>query len=73
MDISLWVWTALIAALLAMLLFDLLMHRDAHEIGVREAATWSAIWVTIGVAMLLFDLLINRAWPVMRLRGVWPA
>jgi tellurite resistance protein TerC len=51
MDISLWVWLALIAAILAMLLVDLLMHRDAHEIGLREAATWSAIWVTIGLAV----------------------
>jgi tellurite resistance protein TerC len=51
MDISLWVWLALIAAILAMLLVDLLMHRDAHEIGLREAATWSVIWVTIGLAV----------------------
>jgi tellurite resistance protein TerC len=51
MDISLWVCLALITAILAMLLVDLLMHRDAHEIGLREAATWSAIWVTIGLAV----------------------
>jgi tellurite resistance protein TerC len=50
MDISLWIWAALIGAILAMLLVDLLMHRSAHEIGLREAATWSAIWVTIGLA-----------------------
>ena len=48
MDISLWVWAAMIAAILAMLLVDLIMHRDAHEIGLREAATWSLIWVSIG-------------------------
>jgi len=51
MDISLWVWVALVAAILAMLLVDLVMHRDAHEIGLREAATWSAIWVSIGLAV----------------------
>jgi tellurite resistance protein TerC len=51
MDISLWVWVALIAAILAMLLVDLLMHRQAHEIGLREAATWSVIWVAIGLAV----------------------
>ncbi|MBK9739801.1 MAG: TerC family protein [Actinobacteria bacterium] len=51
MDISLWVWVALITAILAMLLVDLLMHRDAHEIGLREAATWSVIWVSIGLAV----------------------
>jgi tellurite resistance protein TerC len=51
MDVSVWVWVTLVVALLAMLLVDLLMHRDAHEIGLREAATWSVIWVTIGVAV----------------------
>jgi tellurite resistance protein TerC len=48
-DISLWVWAALVAAILVMLLVDLLMHRKAHEIGLREAAVWSAIWVAIGL------------------------
>ncbi|MDP2288189.1 MAG: TerC family protein [Actinomycetota bacterium] len=51
MEISLWVWAALVAAILAMLLVDLLMHREAHEIGLREAATWSVIWVSIGLAV----------------------
>ncbi len=32
-----------------MLAIDLLMHREAHEIGVREAAIWSSIWVTVGL------------------------
>lgn len=50
MNISLWVWGALIAALLVMLLVDILMHRDAHEIRLREAAIWSIIWVAIGIA-----------------------
>ena len=51
MDISLLVWAAMIAAILSMLLLDLIMHRDAHEIGLREAATWSLIWVSIGLAV----------------------
>jgi tellurite resistance protein TerC len=51
MDISVWVWAALVVAILAMLLVDLLMHRDAHEIRLREAATWSVIWVAIGLAV----------------------
>lgn len=49
MDISIWVWIALILAILAMLAVDLLMHRDAHEIKLREAAIWSTIWVACGV------------------------
>ena len=34
-----------------MLLVDLVMHRDAHVIKVKEAAIWSAIWVAIGLAV----------------------
>ena len=51
MDVSLWVWAALIAAIVAMLLIDLFMHRDAHEIRLREAATWSVVWVAIGLVV----------------------
>lgn len=51
MDIPIWVWVALIAAIVAMLLVDLFMHRDAHEIRLREAAIWSVIWVAIGLAV----------------------
>lgn len=51
MDVSLWVWFLLLAGILAMLLVDLFLHRDAHVIGVREAAWWSALWVSIGLAV----------------------
>lgn len=45
----LWAWTALTVGILAMLAIDLLLHRDNHEIGFREAATWSAVWIAIGL------------------------
>lgn len=51
MDVPLIVWGLLLAGILAMLAVDLLLHRDAHVIGVKEAAIWSAIWVTIGLAV----------------------
>lgn len=51
MDVSLWVWVALVVGILAMLAVDLFMHRDAHVIGVREAAGWSVIWVIVAVAV----------------------
>ena len=50
MDVSLWVWVALLVGILAMLAVDLFMHRDAHVIGVREAAVWSGIWVVVAIA-----------------------
>lgn len=50
MDIPLWVWLAVLAAILVMLAADLVAHRKAHVIGVREAAAWSLVWVATGVA-----------------------
>ncbi len=51
MDVSPLVWILLLTGIIAMLLVDLFLHRDAHVIGVREAAWWSALWVSIGLAV----------------------
>ncbi|WP_168914729.1 TerC family protein [Microcella flavibacter] len=50
MDIPLWLWFAVLGVILAMLALDLVAHRKAHVISVREAAAWSIVWVTLGVA-----------------------
>ncbi len=51
MSIPLWAWAALAAAIVLMLLVDLLLlHRDAHAIGVREAAGLTAIWASLALA-----------------------
>ena len=50
MDVPLWLWFAVLGVIIAMLAIDLFAHRKAHVIGVREAAVWSIIWVTLGVA-----------------------
>ena len=50
MDVSLWTWSAVLAVIAAMLAVDLLAHRREHVISLREAATWSAVWVSLGVA-----------------------
>lgn len=44
-----WAWAALTLGIVAMLAVDLLLHRDNHEIGFREAAVWSAVWVAMGL------------------------
>jgi len=50
----LWVWIGFNLAVLAVLAIDLgIFHRTAHEISVREAAGWTATWVTLS---LLFNL-----------------
>ncbi len=51
MDLPLWVWFAFIGSVLLMLALDLgVFHRKAHVVSVREAATWSSIWVALGLA-----------------------
>lgn len=49
MNVPLWGWLAVLGVILAMLAVDLLAHRRAHVIGVREAAVWSAVWVAAGI------------------------
>jgi len=50
-NVPIWAWGALLGAVLVMLLLDLVLHRDAHVIKVKEAAIWSAIWVAVGLAV----------------------
>lgn len=48
---SIWLWVGFVAFILAMLALDLgVLNRKAHEISLREAAVWSAVW--IGLALL---------------------
>jgi tellurite resistance protein TerC len=55
-DVPIWAWVALIGAIAAMLIFDLLaVHRTAHVITIKEAAIESAVWISIG---LLFGVIM---------------
>ena len=39
------------AVILGMLALDLFVfHRKAHEVSLREAAAWSVVWITLGLA-----------------------
>ena len=49
MHVPLWAWFAVVGVIVAMLALDLLAHRRAHVIAVREAAAWSLVWVAFGV------------------------
>jgi len=54
MEINIWFWIGFNAFIILMLALDLgVFHRKAHEVGFKEAITWSAIW--IGLA-LVFNL-----------------
>ena len=48
---SILLWVGFNVFVLAMLALDLLVfHREAHEVRLREAALWSALWVTLALA-----------------------
>lgn len=49
-----WMWGAFIAFVLAMLVSDLFVFggRKAHKVGIKEAAAWSLVWVSLA---LLFN------------------
>jgi tellurite resistance protein TerC len=49
-----WLWIAFLIGVAVLLLLDLLVvHKEAHEIGMREATLASAFWIALG---LLFAL-----------------
>ena len=50
MAVPWWAWAAVLGVIVVMLAVDLFAHRNAHVVGVREAAAWSALWVALGVA-----------------------
>ncbi len=46
-----WLYLGFIAFILALLALDLgVFHRHAHVVRMREALTWSAMWITLGVS-----------------------
>lgn len=49
MEIPLWAWLTVLAVIVVMLLIDLVAHRDAHEIKLKEALGWSIFWILSGI------------------------
>jgi tellurite resistance protein TerC len=58
---SVWIhWVAFTIFVLAMLAVDLgVFHRKAHAVSVKEALSWSAVWITLA---LLFNVAIYYYW-----------
>jgi tellurite resistance protein TerC len=51
MNVAIWIWAAVVLAILAALAIDLFVfHKDAHEVSIKEAATTSAVWIVLGLA-----------------------
>ncbi len=58
MDVPLVFWLGFLAFIFAMLALDLgVFHRHSHRVRPREAATWSAVWVSLA---LIFGALLWR-------------
>ena len=50
MDFSIWAWAGFGLFILLMLALDLgVLNRKAHAVTYREAAVWSAVWVTLAM------------------------
>jgi len=50
-SLKIWAYLGFIALVVVFLALDLgVFHREAHEVSMKEAATWSAIWLTCGIA-----------------------
>ncbi len=50
-DLKAWAYAAFIGLVAVFLALDLgVFHREAHEVKMKEAVTWSVIWLTCGIA-----------------------
>ncbi|MEU8852015.1 TerC family protein [Streptomyces sp. NPDC048564] len=49
LEVPFWLWGAFAATVVVSLTVDLLAHRTAHVIGFKEAAAWSALWVSLAL------------------------
>jgi TerC family integral membrane protein len=48
-SVPVWAWVAFVAFVVAMLALDLfVLHPRAHEVSLKEAARWTAVWLAIG-------------------------
>jgi tellurite resistance protein TerC len=47
---EIWLWVGFNVFVLAMLAVDLgIFHREAHEVSIKEAGAWSAVWVALAL------------------------
>lgn len=50
MEINVYVWTGFIAFVLLLLVIDLgIFHRKSHEVKIKEALIWSAVWISLAL------------------------
>lgn len=58
--IPIWIWGCFLGFVFLLLALDLgVFHKEAHEVKMKEALTWSAIWIAIA---LIFNAGIFLLW-----------
>lgn len=58
--ISIFVWLGFVLFVALMLFIDLfVLHKEAHEVKLREALGWSAVWITLS---LIFSAVLYGSW-----------
>ena len=54
-DLKLWAYVGFLGLVVVFLALDLgVFHREAHEVSMKEAATWSVVWLSCGLAFSAF-------------------
>ena len=54
-DLKIWAYVGFVALVILFLALDLgVFHREAHEVSMKEAITWSVVWLTCGIAFSAF-------------------
>ncbi|MBY0310672.1 MAG: TerC family protein [Phycisphaerales bacterium] len=54
-NLKLWAYVGFIGLVILFLALDLgVFHREAHEVSMKEAISWSIVWLTCGVAFSAF-------------------
>jgi tellurite resistance protein TerC len=54
-NLKLWAYVGFIGLVIVFLALDLgVFHREAHEVSMKEAITWSVVWLTCGVLFSVF-------------------
>ena len=74
-DLKVWAYVAFIGLVVVFLALDLgVFHREAHEVAMKEAVTWSVIWLTCGIAFSGFVFMAyENLWRTARRRRSKPA
>lgn len=54
MEVNIYIWLGFLAFIFLILFIDLgVFHKNSHEVKIKEALTWSAVWIALA---LLFNL-----------------